>query len=813
MDLRRVRKDGLGGPAVRRTTPPPGLSCEPGESTPAPVPTDRSEVAPSPPQKPKKSLIRRLFKLTGYGAMTAAGGMSLLGGLGYYANREVLSKPLAVEVYSQSELFQAPPASLPESRPTPAPAASRSVVQPSLEEGVTVIVPGDTLRSFAGDLQQTPGARRFMEEKIATTRQNLSHKLQQVKIPDQEVLLDLEMPFPVGERALIRLGDVDLPSFGMKSLEAARLPVVLETRTDPIEPNLQFELGPVEVARPAPPPGLQEGALFLGACRARFQLPEEGVALSGEVRLKLDLDGEATQKKLSRLEPGSERTRQLGQKLERRIEEGRRIQAAVQEQGLQGLLQDAFLDQRADFQARVRGPQKPLAEVVYHLWLAPDPSGDGRADVVVAQQPELDHVSSLELDVTRLEVQGNDPEGRLGLFLNQTVEGYFRAGIQSAVPQVTEVLRKLATRRIASEFDKGVALVEGTANQKLQSLFRQGERIDLNTGSRLAPELLLSLGRVEPDGRGNVAVGFHASSQPGGRLNAELPPGMQLSPGQFAVRISGGELSRQLQDRSQGGAVDWEGILQHARDAAGLRELRFGREPDGRTVYPRLIFADGRPAVEFDLVAGLKGASPVKGVTGLAKGATGLLDGGAEKLQGTLSKHAGPVGGVLGGILRAPTFLVDKVVHGGKFVVDNTVGAVVDPLPEIATRPTVQTRVTIPLSMSVENGGLVVSPDGDHVRFSSPEEKLPFNPLDLLPTRLLSNLIVNLVAQIDGPEKVGQQVQDRSVGLHLGNYGVEFQQLVPMDSPGAPDVVLKLGVRPRAADRVAEHFLPQRPAS
>ncbi|MEW6282972.1 MAG: hypothetical protein AB1758_30445, partial [Candidatus Eremiobacterota bacterium] len=188
------------------------------------------------------------------------------------------------------------------------------------------------------------------------------------------------------------------------------------------------------------------------------------------------------------------------------------------------------------------------------------------------------------------------------------------------------------------------------------------------------------------------------------------------------------------------------------------------------------------------------------------------VDGAMGDLQKDLKKGAGVPGEVVGTVLRAPFFLIDQIAKGGKAVVDNTAGAVVDGVADVATRPTVHTHVVIPVDLSIQGGNLVVTPDGNAVRFSTARGDLGFDPLDLLPTRLLSNLIVNLVADAQGPTEVGSQARKQSVDVSLAGKGLSFLEVGTTPRPGGtPDLALKLQAGPGTAKFLADRLLPSGP--
>lgn len=743
---------------------------------------------PPPPSPPKKNRLLRLLGWTGAAAAAVTGA---IGGVAYNANKDALSEP-SVSIMLDQELFEQQP----ETVPVRIDQVDQNQSRPQRHQGITVVVPADTLHDFSSRLQQRPEFREFMEREVERLKEKLGEDLAEVKVPSDHLLVDLEAPLPTGDRSFLHLGDFDLPAFGLKSLERQNVPLALAYQVEPFASRLTLDVTPVEMEAPADGPGI-----FLGGVKATIGTSSD-LEVRGTARLGLDLDGAATRPKLEALEarlareePGSERHQKLTRlvsQLETRLRHAQEIDGPARE-----LLGDAFEDQQVAFGARVDTPEGPLAEVTYGLWMVPDTSGDGRADLVVRKLLDEDRLDQLQV---RLEALHHTGQG--DGFLNDQVAGFFESGVRAAVPDAVSQLKNLAEERLEQEILRGGELVEGRANARLQRLYdRWAEEGFGFTPGGLAP-ITARLGNVEltPDGQLALSLGTLDGA---GRTDTRLAPGMQLEEGRFATRLDGGLLNRHLRE-----TLDWDSLLNQVKTSQGLREVRFGRDSQGRTIYPRLVVERGRPCVVFDIVVKMDGAKPVEGATGLLKGATGALDGGAEKLQDGLKKEAGAVGEVVGGILRAPTFLLDTIIGGGKAVVDHTVGAVVDGGTDVLTRPTVHTKVSIPLEFQARGGGITVVPDGEGVRFSEAETKLPFDILDLVPTRLLSNLVVNLVAEAEGPEKIGEKAEQHAVGVNLERFGAEFRETHVVGREGqVPDLVFELKASDGAVDFAARQLL------
>jgi hypothetical protein len=84
------------------------------------------------------------------------------------------------------------------------------------------------------------------------------------------------------------------------------------------------------------------------------------------------------------------------------------------------------------------------------------------------------------------------------------------------------------------------------------------------------------------------------------------------------------------------------------------------------------------------------------------------------------------------GRLHLTTEVIAKTKTGLGSIIDGFFGS------------TVHTRLSVPLEVKVQDGRLVVAADRNAVEFQQAQEKLPFNLLDLMPTRIVTNLLSQL---------------------------------------------------------------------
>jgi len=756
-----------------------------------PVAGIRPEEKPlASPSKAPRSLLGNMMRWAGYSGMVVGGGVSVLGGIAYHANHQALVAPPTVQLYPQRNAVE----------DGPAPQATNQAATPSggksarSTSSLKVMVPAPTLTQMVEQLEQTRTLQELLSQHSQQAEATLEGLLQQLKVPDSQVLLDASMPLPSGSRSLLHVGDVDLPSLGYRNLQAEAVPLKLGYQTEPITTGIHVEVSSVQVSPDQQGPGIP-----LGAIQVRLHVPSGELSVRGKLDLDLDLDGQGTRDQIARLQ-GQPGQQSLVDQLQKRLGQGERLQKLGAEQGFQELLQEGY-DQSLPFEVKVQTGPEALATTTLYLWAVPDQSGDGKADIQVTQQQDLSGLENLQVQLTRLGPDDTPPQGKLAGMLHGRVQDGLTAGIRGHLPQVTQELQKMAGQRAAQEFAKGTPKLQEIANQLLARAYGRTENMQLKTGKSLAPEFSAGVRGVEVNSQG-LLVNLQTAQGTVGE--ADFAPDLQLRPGQAAAALDLGMLNRHLGDASQGGNVHWGQLLDGVKEKAELLELRFGQDSKGRMRPPQLVMRNGQLNLEFDIVARVAGVKPVQGATGLVQGATGALDSGMGQVQDTLKKEAGGVGAVLGGVLRAPFFLVNKVAEGGKAVIDHTVGKVVDAVPEVATRPTVNTRVTIPLRVSTHQGELRVEAQGDSVEFEKARSQVPFDLLDLLPTRMLSNLIVGAVADAQGPQQVGKQVDQQGMELDLTrSLGLHFEDA--RLSPGG-DLTLVVRQTPQTAEWIAQRL-------
>lgn len=727
--------------------------------------------------QPQKSATRTLLKWCGATGLAVVAGSSILGGIAYQANFDALQHKPSVQIVPQKlplQDKQVPKLS------AQVKAASSQTVASAKGGSLRVFVPPATLTQLSQEVQGSPQFQKMNADAVARASHEVGQQLAVLKVPDSQVLLDVSMPLPTSERAFLHVGSLDLPSLGMRALQTELVPLAMEYTTQPIATGLQVHIKNVEAPKDLKGPGI-----LLSAVQVSLTSESGKIPVKGELNLRMDLDGRASQEQIKKLQglPGQ---KSLLQHLEARIQQGQQLHDKVSQQGLEGMLQQGF-NQQLKFEANVVTGKGPLAQSTLYLWGTPDKTGDGRMDIQVTQSNNDEGIGKISLELTSLENLGRSPEGLAAGRLHGQVQGALLQGMQDNMSKVTQDLQRMARERAQKEFAQGGPRLEQVANAQLSKIYQKGQNLQVETGNRFAPLMSAQLGTVQI-AQGGLLVDLQTSA--GGSGRADFSGDLNsLKPGQFGTAVDLSVLNGQLKK------IDWQPTLQQVREKADLRELEFAKGG-----APKLSMQNGKPTVSFEVIVHANGLNATKGVTGVLSDTTGGLDKGMSKLQKNLKKEAGGLGEVVGGILRAPFFVVDKVVGGGKAVLDNTVGAVT----ETATRPTVHTRLTVPLTFQTEKGHLKVGLDGNSVEFQKAQSQTPFDLLDLLPTRLLSNAIVGAVADAQGPEMVGKQLQKQGVDIDLQqNLGLAFDE-VRIAKDG--DLTLIMRTTPQTAHWIGEHL-------
>lgn len=733
----------LGAPLTLMMAPPGAVSVRP-TSTPAPTPAPVADAAAETPVAPS-GWGRKLMKVAGYTAMAVSAATTLVGGIAAHGNYEALQKAPSLSLTLDTPEAAPAPARI-ASSPAPAGKATPLSKVQVPADGVSVLIPGKTLTKFAGEMRAQPEVRRLLDRSLAEVRANLEKSVGSLPGSQGQVLVDLQMPLPTGDRAFLHVGEVDLPSMGLRQLHTEKVPLAVRYDVQPDAARLTFDLEPVDGVAPVKPDGL-DGGVYVGAIRVRVALPSEGVPVKGQVSLGLDMDSQATnaeqaavRARLEKAPAGSPQAKRLAEdlrKLEWRAEGAQRLKVLGSASNLDygSYLEKAFEDQRVALDARIHTGGQPLVDTVVHLWLGQDVTKDGMADLHLATDTDYSMLDRIQVEAQRVESIGARPDGNLEAHLHDQVGGFFQVAAKDLVPRLANVVRETAARELSSTLKKNLPMAQGFANGDLARTYGRAARLDMDMPTGMK-DARLDLTRVEAVGQGDEAsVLVHYRTDEGSRkmVPLRLPDGMKLGQGDVAVRLGGAELAQQVGDVSQGGTMHWNKQLDGARQQAGLRKLEFGKDAQGRTVFPKLVMEKGRLALNFDLVM-----EP-----------------------------------------DAPGFV----------------------------RPTIHRGVMVPLQVAAQDGKLILRPDAEAVRFTGTKTETPFEAMDLLPTRWIGNLVGNIVADSEGPAQLSAALREVGYPVDLRGHGLAVREVGFVSrGNGMPDVVARMGLTKDAPSAVVRQF-------
>lgn len=672
----------------------------------AALPPDRFEPAENPPPPPSRGWLRKVL----WGGLAATSALGAVGGIAYIGNHQALQEMGKLQFYPQSLPLphSQPPTNHPKPPTYPAPA-------------LQVAVEGHTVREFLDEFSRTPQVRRQVEQRLQQAQRELQTRIGQVLIPQGEVLLDVQTPLPTSDQSFLHLGQLNLPSAGYRALQSEPLPASLRYAPNPIQTGLKIHLTRVPVEKPIAGPGL-----LLGAVRVDITSPDGHIDLKGKVGLDLDLDGQASQRQLQKLQgkPGQE---PLRQQLRQRQQNARRIQQKLQAQGLTEQVQQVA-HQEVDFQAKLSVP-KALASSTLYIWSVPDQTGDGRADLQITQKDLWGGLDHLQLSLQDLRFGADPPNAsELALRVRHRLQQAIAGGLRDQLPQLDQLLKDQVKEEVRQASREGLKEAEKDANQQLQRLYKANQgRLDLHGSDPNGPRLRLDLGAVRVQGD-QLLVGF--STPQDARAVQSNTANAGLRPGQMSLGVPLSAFNQQLRDRSQGGAVQWNQLLDGMRSKAGLRSLEFGKDAKGRPIYPQLRMEKGRLNLNAEVIAKTK---------------TGL----------------GPI-------------------------FDGMFGS------------TVHTRLVMPLEVKTVQGRLVISADQSAMEYQKAQSEAPFDLLDLMPTRILTNLLANVL--------VGTGTVHPGAGANTEldlakTFGIQFEQAT-LDPQGNLKLVTRVG--PQAARWLAD---------
>lgn len=405
-------------------------------------------------------------------------------------------------------------------------------------------------------------------------------------------------------------------------------------------------------------------------------------------------------------------------------------------------LEEALGDQRFDFKGQVATGEM---ETLFYLWAVPDQNGDHKPDIAVAHRAIKTGAEGFSAQLDSVSARQGKNDSALKRAMGEVIKEQMKDSAES----LTGTLSSMFSRQLEERLREGDGLLAGEVNGELMKLYPQYEKV----------EVPLPGGRQYSMGLGSIQVGqdhFVANyTAPGFKAESNGSLDAQVAPGQIGVQIPGGLLEKLLVDSSEGGPMDWNALLaEAAKDSSAIKELRLAQDENGRVISPKLEYQNGKPVISMKLSGDSNGvATPVSGVARLLPGALG---------------------------------------RGAGWLMDNTVGEVLG--------GRVHTEVRVPLNFRVAGGKLDIAP-GD-VEFRTPDELGDFDLIDILPTRLLSSVIVDGVGKLMGPAMVDEALEQNGINKEvseltdLSSFGLEWTDVqVNGRDGGKPDIVVSFGVK------------------
>lgn len=594
--------------------------------------TRKAAATPAEPKK-KRSKVRTLLKWTGLTAAGLVTGISAVGGIAYFGNREALHTPPSVSLTLDLETqlqAQGDPTSFPDlplplgraqtgqpassvvvSSPTRATQPQRTggvlgltpastsprlpepgvAVSPVVESrtpappekgGLTLMVPVAQAGDWARNVRRQELVQETIRQEITTQTSRLNDQLGRVELPDGEFLIDLTVPMPTGEQALLHLGNLNLPSLGYRSFTQETLPLTVKLDGARVTSGLTVNAKQVD-AEPVRPDTLKGPGVYLSSLQVEIRSDREVSTVEGQAAMELDLDGTATARRRARLqELGSTESAKV---LESRLESTRGLKERLKAGGVEDLLRDAFQNQQIDFSVGVRTGKGTLARITYHVWLGQDADGDGQADLHLAQVSELDRLNEIEVSFQRLERRGELPDGWLSKAANEQVAAQFHQNIRRGVSQALSQLPHHA----GDGLNRALAEIRIQGNQEAKKLL--GRTTLRAEGQNFSLDSL----RIED---GHLIAGIDGKTEFERNPNA-LPQSFLEGDHSLIAVISGGELNAHLANPER---VPWGRILEKVNQANPGRNISLAKNKRGQTIYPRLMWKDGMPALRAQLV-------------------------------------------------------------------------------------------------------------------------------------------------------------------------------------------------------------------
>jgi hypothetical protein len=550
----------------------------------------------------------------------------------------------------------------------------------------SVVIPGSSARRFLGELLKQEEVQNAFQTMTAEARQEVQKTAQNIEVPAGSVSVNVEVPFPSQK-------NVDSPLGPLPQLARKSIPFQASYQINNFGVDFDLQVKPVEVKEAVRPEGIGQNGVFIGAIQV------------GTGALTTDIEGHVQLQK-GKTEGG----------------------AAWAEKALN----EAVQDQQFDFQSKVAVGE---TESIFYVWVVPDVSGDGKADVAVAHRSVKNGTDGLQVQITS--VKDSNPEQKnpntLGGKMNDVVSRVVGDQLQKSGHRLEANVSKMLAEKVQGFLADGSNQMAREVNKQVAELYSKIGDLDIPVPEGMTVEggkLSLKLGAVKVEGDAIVSeYGNENTARVLSGYQVEKDDSQVVAPGELRAHVPGAVFNRLLQDKAAGGPLDWNGILgQAADDSSAVKSLKLAKDDNGKTISPAIRVINGKPTLTIQL-------------DGETNGIATPLSAGARLLPGFLGDGLG-------------------------WFTDNTVGAV------LGSR--LQTEVQIPLNFGVENGNLSIKPG--EVKFEKPED-LGFNIADILPTRLLSGLIVDGIASAFGPDSVNELLAKQDIKADLSDFGLQWTRV------------------------------------
>lgn len=599
---------------------------------------------------------------------------------------------------------------------TVVPIAASTTVQVD-HSAPSVVIPGSSARRFLNELVRQPEVKQAFQDMTEGARKQVEKAAGRIAGPSGSVDVNVQIPFPSQE-------GVDSPIGQIPKLARKDIPFQADYQVDDFGLALSLDVKPVEVDEAVKPKGMKGDGVFIGAIRVSTQPMTS--AVSGDVQLHKG------------------KTKGGAQWAEKALDE-------------------AFEDQNFGFKSQVSVGE---TESLFYIWVVPDNTGDGKADVAVAHRSVKSGAESLKVQVDSVssKKKQNSKSDGLGKKLNGVVSRVIQDQLQKSGDKLGSTVSNILESKVGEFLGDGSNEMSRQINEQLGNLYSKIGNLDIPVPEGMkvpGGKLNLQLGDVRVSGDSIVSEygNERTAALLGGRkLSSGQTDSQTVAPGELRAHVPGVLLNRLLSDTSEGGPLDWNNMLEKAaKSSSAVKSLSLAKDDNGKTISPSIRVIDGKPTLAIQ-------------IDGETNGIATPISAGARVLPGFIGDGLG-------------------------WISDKTVGAL------LGSR--LQTEVQVPLDFGVQNGQLKVGTG--EVKFATPADMGDFNILDILPTRMLSSLIVDGVASTFGPSSVNELLAKQNLKADLSDYGLEWTRVEVKGKEGkTPNLTVGVTLGQKLPEMVGE---------